>query len=285
MSDTSLLHLALPPPRLPRRWGRARGSALVTGALHAAVVAAIAVLAQGSPGADPPLERTAAVQPAHVPRMVFLQLPGPGGGGGGGGNRQPSPPSRARNVGTDRITLPVARPVLADPAPVESIPSQLVVLPSVPLASGIAYQAGMPDAQSSLAASQGPGSGGGAGTGSGSGMGSGTGPGFGPGSGGGIGGGIYRPGNGVTAPTVRLQVRPNYTPDAMQRRIQGTVVLEMIVGADGVPYGARVVRSLDARGLDDEAIRAASQWRFNPGRKGEIPVDVLVIVVIDFHLR
>src|SRR5687767_7112781 len=208
MSDTSLLRLALPAPRLPRRWGRARGSALVTGALHAGVVAAIAVLAHGSRGVAPPLERTVAVQPAQVPRMVFLQMPGPGGGGGGGGNRQPSLPSRAQNVGTDRITLPVAPPVRVEPAPVELTPSQLVVLPSLPLASGVAYQIGMPDAQSSLAASQGPGRGGGAGTGSGSGMGSGTGPGFGPGSGGGIGGGIHRPGNGVTAPTVRLQVRP-----------------------------------------------------------------------------
>ena len=78
--------------------------------------------------------------------------------------------------------------------------------------------------------------GGGVGTGVGSGIGSGTGPGFGEGSGGGFGGGVYRPGNGVTAPTLLSQVRPNYTPDAMRRRIQGTVVLEMIVGADGVPY-------------------------------------------------
>jgi periplasmic protein TonB len=71
----------------------------------------------------------------------------------------------------------------------------------------------------------------------------------------------------------------------MQRKRQGTVVLEMIVAADGVPYRVRVVRSLDAQGLDEEAMRAASQWRFNPGRIGETPVDVLVIVVIDFHIR
>jgi protein TonB len=71
----------------------------------------------------------------------------------------------------------------------------------------------------------------------------------------------------------------------MQRKIQGTVVLEMIVGADGNPYDVRVVRSLDPNGLDDEAIRAAKQWRFNPGRLGETPVDVLVVLVIDFHIR
>jgi TonB family protein len=40
----------------------------------------------------------------------------------------------------------------------------------------------------------------------------------------------------------------------MQRKIQGTVVLEMIVGSDGVPYNVRVQRSLDAGGLDEEAL-------------------------------
>ena len=63
------------------------------------------------------------------------------------------------------------------------------------------------------------------------------------------------------------------------------MVLEMIVGADGVPYDLRVVRSLDEHGLDDEAIKAAQQWRFKPGYRGETPVDVLVILVIDFHMR
>jgi periplasmic protein TonB len=284
MSDASLLHLVIPAPRLPHR--HAPESVAVAAALHALAAAVLISLALMPGAAHPPLEtKDAAAEAMQPPRIVFLQVPGPGGGGGGGGNRNPSPPSRAQNVGRDRITLPAARPVQAQSDPVESLPSQLVVLPSVPLASGTQYQAGMPDAQPSLILSQGPGVGGGVGTGSGSGIGSGTGPGFGPGSGGGFGGGVHHPGNGVTAPTLRSQVRPNYTPNAMQRRIQGTVVLEAIVGADGVPYGIRVVRSLDPHGLDEEAIGAASQWRFNPGRKGETPVDVLVIVVIDFHLR
>ena len=96
---------------------------------------------------------------------------------------------------------------------------------------------------------------------------------------------MYRVGNGVTAPTLLSRVRPNYTADAMQRKIQGTVVLEMIVATDGIPRDVRIVRSLDAHGLDQEAIRAAKQWRFNPGRFGGIPVEVQVMLVIDFHIR
>lgn len=278
------LHLVIPAPRLPPR--DARVSAIVAGALHMAAAALLATLALTR---APEHRRTEvpAMAPAvaQLPRMVFLQMPGAGGGGGGGGNRNLSPPSRAEHVGRDQITVPVARPVRAARDPSDPLLSQSVMLDAIPLASGVAYQMGMPSAAPSLGFSQGPGIGGGVGDGSGTGIGSGIGPGVGPGSGGGIGGGVYSVGNGVTAPTLRSQVKPFYTSEAMQRKIQGTVVLEMIVGSDGEPYNVRVVRSLDAGGLDEEAIRAAKQWRFNPGRLRDTPVDVQVVLVIDFHMR
>ena len=284
MSDTSLLDLVIPAPTLPRR--RVRASAIVSAAVHVSLAALIVLLTSGSPDTDRRLEAPRSTpEPVQMPRMVFLQVPGPGGGGGGGGNRQPAPPSRAQGIGRDRITMPTARPVRPEPALSEPEASQPIVLNAVPLSAGNAYQMGMPEAPSSLPYSLGPGVGGGAGGGRGTGLGSGVGPGFGPGSGGGFGGGVYRPGNGVTAPTLISRVRPNYTPEAMQRKIQGTVVLEAIVGADGRPYDVRVVRSLDARGLDEEAVLAAKQWRFNPGRLGETPVDVLVRLVFDFHIQ
>jgi periplasmic protein TonB len=285
MSGSSL-QIVLPAPRLPERSRNARASVIVTVALHALAAAALVSIAVSPPASQTQLElKPAARERMQLPRMVFLQRPGPGGGGGGGGNRQPAPPSRASNVGRDRMTLPVARAERVVPNPVEVPSEQRVAIDAIPLMSGTTYAMGMPEAAPSLGFSQGPGVGGGVGTGVGSGIGAGTGPGFGEGSGGGFGGGVYRPGNGVTAPTLLSQVRPNYTPDAMRRRIQGTVVLEMIVGADGVPYDLRVVRSLDEHGLDDEAIKAARQWRFKPGLRGETPVDVLVILVIDFHMR
>jgi periplasmic protein TonB len=280
----SLLHLVIPAPRLPKR--DARASAIAAGALHMAAAALLAMLTVARAPEDRRIEATDTVPDAmQLPRMVFLQVPGPGGGGGGGGNRNPAPPSRADNVGRDRITLPVARTVRAAPDPADAIPPQSVALDAIPLASGVAYRIGAPHAAPSLGFSQGPGIGGGVGDGSGTGIGSGIGPGVGRGSGGGTGGGVYQAGNGVTAPTLLSQVKPRYTSEAMQRKIQGTVVLEMIVGADGVPYDVRVVRSLDANGLDVEAIRAAKEWRFNPGRLGDTPVDVLVILMIDFHMR
>jgi TonB family protein len=149
---------------------------------------------------------------------------------------------------------------------------------------GTTLLTGLPDAPASLPFSQGPGGGGGSGDGSGAGIGSGTGPGAGPGIGGGMGGGLYRPGGGVLPPIVLTRVRPKYTPEGMVHKIQGTVALEVVVGRDGIPAAIRVTQSLDPGGLDDEAVAAARQWRFIPGRIGDAPVDVLVTILMDFRI-
>ena len=218
--------------------------------------------------------------------MVFLQLPGPGGGGGGGGNRQQRPPSRAQAIGRDRLTIPVAKPVVVSEQPKDvTPPPQQVVLDAKPLASGTTLLAGLPDAPASLPFSQGPGFGGGVGDGKGSGVGAGTGPGVGPGSGGGFGGGAYRLGNGVVPPTLLKEVKPKYTAEGLRLKIQGTVVLEVVVSREGIPLAIRVTRSLDSGGLDQEAITAVREWRFTPGRIGDTPVDVLVTILLDFNVR
>jgi TonB family protein len=287
MSDHSLLYLGLPSPHLPQRSQRARKSVVVSLMLHVSVAAVLATLVVGT--AQVATSRPApsvSAERLQVPRIVFVPAPGPGGGGGGGGNRQPAPPSRAQGVGRDRLTLPVARPIVPSPAPADvAQPPQLIALNAMPLAAGTSYQIGMPEAASSLPFSQGPGSGGGVGEGTGTGIGPGRGPGLGPGYGGGFGGGAYRPGNNVSAPTLITQVRPNYTADAMRKKTQGTVILEVVVDCNGVPSAMRVERSLDPDGLDNEAMRAVKQWRFNPGRMGTTPVDVLVKIVLDFRIH
>ena len=171
-------------------------------------------------------------------------------------------------------------PAVEDVPPLPSI-----VLNAKPLASGLFDQIGLPTGGVMSGASTGPGSGGGVGTGSGTGIGSGRGPGFGPGSGGGTGGGIYRAGGAVSAPRLIKEVKPNYTKDALLNRIQGTVVLEVVVTADGCASQIRIVRPLDRGGLDEEAMTAVAQWRFEPGRLGATPVDVLVRIELAFVIR
>jgi TonB family protein len=100
-----------------------------------------------------------------------------------------------------------------------------------------------------------------------------------------MGGGIYRPGGAVSEPRLTKEVRPRYTNEALLNRMQGTVVLEAVVSRDGCTSHIRIVRSLDPGGLDEQAVMAVAQWRFEPGRVGTTPVDVLVTIVLDFTIR
>ena len=113
--------------------------------------------------------------------------------------------------------------------------------------------------------------------------------GIGPGTGSGIASpplaGVVRPGNGVTIPRILRQVRPQYTAEAMRAKVQGGVLLECVVQTDGTVGDVRVVRSLDTTyGLDQEAIKAAKQWKFAPGTRNGEPVPVMVTIELTFTL-
>ena len=131
--------------------------------------------------------------------------------------------------------------------------------------------------------SNGTGAGGGIGSGEGGGVGSGSGPGVGPGYGGGIGGGAYRVGGGVSAPRVLFSPDPEYSEEARKAKYQGTVVLWVVVGPDGRPRDIRVQRTLGL-GLDEKAIEAVRQWKFDPARKNGQPVAVQINVEVNFRL-
>src|SRR5205807_7532151 len=101
--------------------------------------------------------------------------------------------------------------------------------------------------------SNGTGSGGGIGSGSGGGVGSGKGPGFGPGEGGGTGGGIFRVGGGVSAPVALNRPEAEFSEEARKAKYQGTCLVGMVVGADGLPREIRILSSL-GMGLDEKAM-------------------------------
>jgi protein TonB len=82
------------------------------------------------------------------------------------------------------------------------------------------------------------------------------------------------------------QVKPNYTSEALRAQVQGKVELEIVVLADGTVGRVHITRSLDPTfGLDQEAIKAVKQWRFDPGRKLGKAVPVRVGVELTFTLR
>jgi TonB family protein len=153
------------------------------------------------------------------------------------------------------------------------------------VAADIGERVGLPvDRPTTARDSNGPGTGGGVGSGAGVGLGEGQGGGIGPGSGGGTGGGPFRPGSGIEPPQLLREVRASYTDDARRRGIEGDVVLEIVVKADGLVGSVRVMRSLGA-GLDQRATDAVRQWRFSPARRQGTAVDVVVEVAVEFKLR
>jgi TonB family protein len=109
---------------------------------------------------------------------------------------------------------------------------------------------------------------------------------------------VYQPGNGISDPVLIKEVKPVYTPEARQRRLEGTVELDAVVLPDGSvdPRSLKITRSLDATfGLDEEAKKAVGQWKFRPAvcnrqdgclkvQRGE-PVPVLVSVELTFSLH
>ena len=77
----------------------------------------------------------------------------------------------------------------------------------------------------------------------------------------------YRPGPGVTSPTVLEYVHPTYPDGARHARIEGTVELEAVVLVDGTVGDVRVTKSLDqVHGLDAAAVAAVKKWLFRSGR-------------------
>jgi TonB family protein len=90
----------------------------------------------------------------------------------------------------------------------------------------------------------------------------------------------------VTAPVPIVTPRVEYTSAAMHEKVQGTVRLQCIVRRDGVCSDVTVVRSLDKTfGLDDQAVRAMREWRFQPGTRAGTPVSTRVKVDLRFALR
>ena len=95
-----------------------------------------------------------------------------------------------------------------------------------------------------------------------------------------------RPGNGVSVPRVITERRPEYTAAALKAKIQGDVELDVVIAADGVPETVTVAKSLDGEhGLDNAAVAAAYDWRFEPGRRNGEAVPVIVTLQMKFTLR
>jgi len=55
---------------------------------------------------------------------------------------------------------------------------------------------------------------------------------------------VFRVGGGVSAPRAIYDPDPEYSQEARAAKYQGTVILQIVVGADGLPRNIQIVRSL-----------------------------------------
>jgi protein TonB len=227
------------------------------------------------------------------PGLVFVMEPGPGGGGGGGDGTD-EPLSELEIAGEDiaevavNVEVPEEELVFDDPdkpdepeeeeeeeEPEEEDEPPEIVAPVVAQAPDAADALGALDGADNVAANAGPGTGGG--------IGEGEGAGIGPGTGGGFGGGAYRLGSGIDPPRALKTVQPTYTNDALAKKVEGEVILEVIILAEGKIGPVRILHGLGA-GLNEKAIECVRQWRFVPGKFKGQPVDVVAEIAVEFSI-
>jgi periplasmic protein TonB len=95
--------------------------------------------------------------------------------------------------------------------------------------------------------------------------------------------GPVRVGGQITVPALVRRVEPSYPPVAVAARVTGTVVLELVVSADGLVQDVTVLRSQGV--LDRAAMAAVREWLYSPLVLNGIPTPFIVTVTMNFSLR
>jgi len=83
-------------------------------------------------------------------------------------------------------------------------------------------------------------------------------------------------------PTIRNQTRPVYPQQAFDDKVEGTVLVELLIGEDGEVAHRELRTSIPA--LDAAALACVEQWRFKPAMRGELPVATLAQAPVTFRI-
>ncbi|HKW90180.1 MAG TPA: energy transducer TonB [Candidatus Acidoferrales bacterium] len=195
------------------------------------------------------------------------------GGGGGRAGVQPTSRGKLPKFAKNQFTPPLDKPIVQPKLPMTAT----VVVPNITMANPNLATTGDPLAKLINDSS---------GNGSGSGLGGGNGAGIGPGEGYGVGGGPPEAGqNGYSTPSCLYCPTPPFSDSAFKLKIQGVVVLDAVIGADGRATNIHLSKGL-GYGLDESAIKFVRDiWRFKPalGPDGR-PAAVHTLVEVDFNI-
>jgi TonB family protein len=87
----------------------------------------------------------------------------------------------------------------------------------------------------------------------------------------------------LTRPVLIEKLEPSYTQEARAEKVQGSVKVQVEIGVDGLCYNMQILEGVGF-GLDEAAISAISQWKFQPGLRNGQPVPMQATIEVNFHL-
>jgi TonB family protein len=91
-----------------------------------------------------------------------------------------------------------------------------------------------------------------------------------------------RVGGNISEPRKIQDVKPVYPQAALEQKVSGVVILEVIIDGGGGVRDAKVLRSVPL--LDQAALDAVRNWRFTPTLLNGAPVEVVMTVTVSFSV-
>jgi protein TonB len=254
-------------------------SGLISALVHAAVFALLILTGKVVRILPPLVDHTTIILPSD---LVKYRVTRTESGRSGGGQHDPDPPQLGHppKFSTHPFVPPTAhienqQPVLSMDMAIFGDPAILIPNINLPL---IGDPTGLAHTMSS-----GPGGPGGIGRNGNGGIGDKGGDSYGNG---GNRGGIGDPHGvreAVTEPKLITKVDPEYSEEARKSKVQGSVLLRIVINERGLAESIEVTQGLGL-GLNERAIEAVKKWRFRPAMRGKIPVPVSAIVQVTFRL-
>jgi TonB family protein len=95
---------------------------------------------------------------------------------------------------------------------------------------------------------------------------------------------VYQVGGPVTNPVPLQQPNPGFTTLAREKKVEGSVLLAVVIGRDGAVRNVKVLRGL-GYGLDESAVDTITKrWLFKPSTLNGQPVTVQAMIEVFFHI-
>ena len=94
---------------------------------------------------------------------------------------------------------------------------------------------------------------------------------------------IRLPAGSKSNPVLVYDVKAVYPPEARTQKLEGVVEVEVIIDRDGQVAQARITGPVE--GLNEAALDAVRQWRFQPALMNGEPTAVVCSVEISFRLK